>query len=342
MTGGVSSEREVSLSSGRSILTALRDKGHFVKVIDPLYGGIDVNENLIFRENIKKEYPTSEKLKRLTKDSQRGLISCINSALFDDIELVFLALHGKFGEDGKIQTLLELRGIKYTGSGVISSAVAMDKDVSKSLFRYSGIETPDWITLEKKNYTDLEDTYDKIINLIGYPFVIKPNDEGSTVGLTILKNKGNIRELNTALKSGFEYSDKLIIEKYIKGRELTVPIIGEEAFPLLEIIPKDGFYDYEHKYQNCMSDYECPAGVSKGIKMEAERLALKAHNSLGCSVYSRVDFILSEDEKLYCLEVNTLPGMTSLSLVPKSAKSRGIEFPELIELIIDLSLKERT
>jgi D-alanine-D-alanine ligase len=333
IVGGLSSEREVSLASGRGILKALRENGHFVKVIDPVYGDKEVTEDLIFEKKITKEYPSNEELKSLQTNSVRKVLSCINSGMFDDIDLAFLGLHGKYAEDGKTQTILEMRNIRYTGSDVISSAIALDKDYSKIIFVYNGIRTAEWMTAKNSSVPKYEDVEKKL----GVPFVIKPNDEGSTVGLTIVKDKSEYME---AVNLAFQYTGKLLFEKYIKGRELTVSIVGEKAYPVVEIKPKNGFYDYAHKYTKGMTEYECPAQLSEDIKNEALKNGLLAHKSLGCSVYSRVDFILSEDNKLYCLEVNTLPGMTELSLVPKAAKALNIGFNELIEDIIKLSLKK--
>lgn len=332
IVGGISSEREVSLTSGRAILKALRENGHNVRVIDPIYGEKEVNEDIIFKNLVSTEYPTYEAMKKLLSESRRKVIDCINSRLFDNIDIAFLGLHGKFGEDGRIQSLLDLRGIKYTGSDILSSAVAMDKNVTKMIFRNFNIPTADWIVLKRQDNIEIKE----LSRRISLPFVIKPNDEGSTVGLTIVRNES---EINDAIKLAFKYTDKIIIEKYIKGRELTVSIVGDIAYPLIEIKPKAGFYDYHHKYTKGMTEYICPAEVSDKVSEKARELALQAYHSLGCSVYSRVDFLLDENDGLHCLEVNTLPGMTELSLVPKAVKVKGMEFNELIENIIGLSLK---
>lgn len=332
IVGGISSEREVSLTSGRAILNALRENGHKVKVIDPIYGSKDTSEEIIFKDIVSAEYPTYETMQKLLKESKKKVLECINSELFDDIDIAFLGLHGKYGEDGRIQSLLDLRGIKYTGSDILSSAIAMDKNITKMVFRNHRISTADWVVIKKQEKYNI----DEILRKISLPFVIKPNDEGSTVGLTIVKNESHIDE---GIKLAFKYTDKIMIEKYIKGRELTVSIVGDIAYPLIEIRPKEGFYDYHHKYTKGMTEYVCPAEVSEKVSEKTQKLALKAYHSLGCSVYSRVDFLLDDDEELHCLEVNTLPGMTELSLVPKAVKVKGMEFNELIENIIELSIK---
>jgi len=333
LTGGLSSEREVSLSSGRGILKALLSLGHNVTVIDPIFGKEKVEEEQVFKDKVSKEYPTLDKIRVLQKESSRKLLDCINSDLFDNIDLAFLGLHGKYGEDGRVQTLLELRGIKYTGSGVQSSCIAMDKDYSKIVFYRNGIPTPDWQAL-----TDADDTnYDECLKRFGSPIVIKPNDEGSTVGLSIVNNE---EDFNKGLKLAFSYSEKVLVEKYIKGRELTVSIIDGNAYPVIEIVPNEGFYDYEHKYSKGMSKYVCPAIIPEDVSKKAKEMALVAKKALGCKVYSRVDFLMTESNELFCLEVNTLPGMTELSLVPMAANASGLDFNGLINKIILSSLKK--
>lgn len=333
LTGGLSSEREVSLSSGRGILKGLRNLGHNVIVIDPIYGNELKAEEVIFKDTVSKQYPTLEKIRLLQEESSRKLIDCINSDLFNNTELVFIGLHGKFGEDGKIQTLLELRGLKYTGSGVQSSFVAMDKDLSKLVFEKNGIQTPSWMVL----YSSKVANYKECVKRFGTPIVIKPNDEGSTVGLTIAKDE---KEFSEGINIAFQFSEKVLIEEYIKGRELTVAVIDEIAFPVIEIVPNEGFYDYEHKYSKGMSNYVCPAVIENKIAEKAKKLALEAYKVLNCKVYARVDFLLTENNELYCLEVNTLPGMTELSLVPMAAKAINIDFDNLITKILDSSLKK--
>ncbi len=331
LTGGLSSEREVSLSSGRGILKGLRNTGHEVKVIDPINGKELVEEEIVFKDIVSKEYPTLDKIRQLQKESSRKLLECINSDLFDDIDLVFIGLHGKYGEDGKLQTLLELRGLKYTGSGIQSSAIAMDKDVSKLVFERNGIQTPPWKALYSIDGAD----YNEFISLFGSPLVIKPNDEGSTVGLTIAKSE---EEFKRGIETAFNYSEKVLVEKYIKGRELTVSVIDGNAYPVIEIIPFDGFYDYEHKYSKGKSKYVCPAEIPEETAEIAKELGLKAYKALNSKVYARVDFLMTEKNELYCLEVNTLPGMTELSLVPMAAKAMNMGFDSLINKIVDSSL----
>jgi len=337
LTGGVSSERNVSIVSSRAIAKGLRESGHNVKVIDPIYGVSQPSEDEIFSSHptIGKEFPTMDELKTY---SNRKVIECINSELFDNVDIVFLGLHGKFGEDGRIQSLLEMRGVNYTGSGVTPSAMAMDKDISKIIFTHFGIPTPNWFMVDAGAYS-LNHVDEKINAYFEYPVVIKPNDEGSTVGLSIVQPDVEDVHLKKGLDYAFEYSDRVMVEQYIEGRELTVAILGSDALPVVEIKPKDGFYDYEHKYTSGKTEYFCPAELPEELSNELRSKALLAHRALGCKAYSRVDFRLNSKNEYYCLEVNTLPGMTELSLVPKAANAVDITFPDLLNKIIELSLK---
>ncbi len=321
--GGTSPEREVSKSSSKSIYKALKSLGYQIRLVDQAYGkNQPMNEDDFFAE---KDYSVL---------SNRNYVEAINSSLFDEVDIAFLGLHGKWGEDGTIQSLLELRGIKYTGSSVISSAMSMDKIMSKILFQHYGISTPKWIAIEKRNL-DTEKIKKEIKEKFGYPCVIKPNDQGSTVGLTICQTEDEVSE---AVKLAFQFSGKVLIEEYISGHEVTVGIIDNKALPVLEIKPKHGIYDYECKYTHGMSEYEVPANLPENVKAELQSQSLKAFQALECSSYGRIDFRVSNDFKTYCLEVNSLPGMTSTSLVPKMAMAVGITFEELIDKIIKLSL----
>ena len=323
LLGGSSSERAVSKSSGLSIYNALINLGYETKLIDPAYG-----------KNQPKETDAFFSEKDFSTVSTRNYLEAVNSSLFDDVDLAFLGLHGKWGEDGTIQSLLEVRGVKYSGSNVMSSAVAMDKAMSKIIFRHFNISTPKWFMVERKNI-EPDKIKKKIDEMIGYPCIIKPNDEGSTVGLAVCNNPA---EVESGLKLSFEYSDRTMIEEFIEGRELTVTVLDKEALPVLEIKPKHGLYDYECKYTKGMSEYFVPADIPDDLAKALQKESLEAFNALGCSVYCRLDYRLDKNNNFYCLEANTLPGMTSTSLVPKMAKAVGISFEELIDRIIKLSL----
>ena len=320
--GGTSPEREVSKSSGKAIFEAINSLGYKCVLIDPAYG--------TFQPDEEEKYFAKEDFSEIKNEN---LIKTINSDILNNIDLVFLALHGKCGEDGIIQSLLELKGVKYTGSGVLSSTIAMDKDFSKTIFQKNNVNTAAWFTVAKRY--KINDIIKTIKTKFGYPCVIKPNDQGSTVGMTIAKNDD---ELKNAIELALGFSDLALIEEYIPGREMTVAILNDNPLPVLEIIPKDGFYNYESKYTEGMSEYIVPAEIPDDVFKNLQEQAVKAFHSLRCKIYGRVDFRLNEDNIPYCLEVNTLPGMTSTSLVPKMAKVIGISFEELIDKIIRDSL----
>ncbi len=323
LVGGTSPEREVSKSSGKSILSALLSLGYNVKVIDPAYG---LNQP----SDVEKFFAKEDFAER----SNRNYVEAVNSSLFDYVDVAFIGLHGKWGEDGTIQSLLELRGIKYTGSKILASAVSMDKCMTKVMFQHFDVNTPRWFVVNKTD-EDFDLIRSKIKKFFGYPCVFKPNDQGSTIGLTICR--GDV-EVPQSIKSALEFSDKVLVEEYIPGREMTVAILNSKALPVLEIKPKSGFYDYENKYTHGRTDYIVPAEIPPKIAEHLRHQAQLAFNSVGCESYARVDFRVTDDFKVYCLEVNSLPGMTSTSLVPKMAKAAGISFEELIDRIIKNSL----
>lgn len=321
--GGTSPEKEVSKSSAKSIYSALRNLGYDTILINPAYG-----------ENQPKDENAFFAREEFTEISNRNYVKTINSNLLDNVDLVFLGLHGKWGEDGTIQSLLELRGLKYTGSKVLSSAMSMDKDMSKILFKHYGIPTPKWFSVVGSEIDKMA-LAERIEKEIAFPCVIKPNDQGSTVGLTICEDKDSII---SALELALKYSNKAMIEEFITGREMTVAILDNKPLPVLEVKPKHGIYDYECKYTAGMSEYFVPAEIPEKVFKNLQEQAQLAHKYLECEVYSRVDFILRNNDEYFCLEVNTLPGMTSTSLVPKMAKAAGISFEELVDKIVKLSL----
>jgi D-alanine-D-alanine ligase len=296
IAGGVSSEREVSLKTGKNILESLKRSGYNAVFIDPK--GND------FISKIKK------------------------------IDIAFMALHGKFGEDGTVQGLLELLRIPYTGSGVLSSALVMDKILSKQIMISKNIPTPGYMEIDMENNESSEGLVDRIIKeKIGYPVMIKPNAGGSTIGINLV-NSGEF--LEDGIKAASQYDRKLLVEKYIAGRELTVGIIGKDPVPLpiIEIKPVSGFFDYKSKYTEDMTRYTVPVPLEKELAEEISSISLKCHQVFGCCGISRVDLIL--DNKIpYVLEVNTMPGMTATSLVPMAAGAAGIKFDHLVEIILD-------
>jgi len=243
----------------------------------------------------------------------------------DDHDIIFNALHGGIGENGSVQAWMDENGIKYTGSGSLASSLCMDKAKSKEIAKSKGIDTPKWQLL-----TNPDDEIE-----IECPFVVKPNDQGSTVGLSIVKNQKSIK---SSIRQALKYGTDVIIEEYIDGKELTIPIIGNRPFPVVEINPAHDLYDYECKYTPGMSEYNCPAELDKILLNKIEYNTIILFEIFGCSIYARADYILDKSGIPYFLEMNTLPGMTSTSLVPKSAKAKGLTFKQLIAKIIQLSL----
>ncbi len=327
--GGISPERNVSIAGGLAVIKALQELGHDVVPIDPAFG---VNGKQSVEEIISPANSIS--LEELAKYDKKKIIECIISEIFNDIDVAFIVLHGKYGEDGKIQALLELRGIPYTGSNIKASAIGIDKLASKMLFLAAGITTPQWMTVRPKDYGNYE-YFEEIRSELGNELVIKPNDQGSTIGITIV-DSGNLDDINHGVEKASRFSEIVIVEQFIEGREITVGIVGGEALPLIEIVPEDGFYDYAHKYTKGKTKYICPADVSEDIAEFMQNQALSAYNILDCSGFARADFRLDDEGQPFLLEINTIPGFTSTSLVPMAAKEVGIEFPELCEKIIQL------
>lgn len=329
--GGISPERNVSIKGGKAVVSALKEKGHNVIPVDPALG---VNCVVSIDDlNNGNGFPTNEELAKFPK---KNLIDAINSPVFDNVDIAFIVLHGTNGEDGRIQALLELRGIPYTGSDVKASSVAIDKAASKLLFETARIPTPPWVIVRPSDFDNF-DLFKDIREELGVHLVIKPNDQGSTIGISFVES-GNLDDIHHGIVLAGQYSKTVIVEKFIEGRELTVPIIGNLAYPVIEIKPHDGNYDYEHKYTKGKTEYICPAELSEDIESFIQDLALLSFQIIGCSGFARSDFRMDEDNQPFILEINTIPGFTSTSLVPMSAKSAGIEFPELCEKIINITL----
>jgi len=333
--GGTSAECDVSLVSGLAVVDNLKAGGHEVIPIDPARGFIPLNDNQLKAiEEIEEDPPENDELRQYSNEI---IVQTVMSPELKKVDVVFLILHGGIGEDGTIQAMLDLADIPYTGSGVLGSAIAMDKLISKKLFSADNIPTPDYFVLENNQNLALDSVDVKIRSRMGYPVIIKPISQGSSVGLTLVDNR---KDLQNAIDLGFQYDNKLLCEKFIAGRELTVSILGDETLPTAECIPESGLYDYEHKYTDGRTEYICPAVLTDNIRQQISSLGLKAFKALNCSGFGRVDFRLSDDDRLYCLEVNTLPGMTSHSLVPKAAKAKGMTFPKLVEQICLIAIED--
>ena len=332
LLGGPSAEREISFLSGYGMARALQSRGHNVTLLDPATGqAMTVDE---FQTSpASKEAPS---IKELGQYSQGGmLLKSLTSSAVMNSDVVVIGLHGVPGEDGVIQSVLELIGKPFTGSGSRSSALCIDKHLTKIVLKDSGIPVPKGITVSNTTHPlERHSAWEQAKTELGIPMVIKPNDQGSTVGLTILKNDSE-DEFQKAVDLALEYSSKALIEEFIEGQELTVGILGNEALPIIEITTNEGFYDYHHKYTPGMSFHICPAKIPSEIADGIQSAALRAFEACGCSGYARVDFRLQPNGQFYCLEINTLPGMTELSLMPDSARAAGISFEDLCEKILD-------
>ena len=322
--GGDSMERDVSIASASQVVGALRGRGHEVIAYDSGRGRLSAaDERRLFASKIDRAPPD--------KQAVTSLPTVVSAPDLADVDLVFIAMHGGTGEDGTVQALLDLAGIAYTGSGKLGSAVGWDKDVAKRLFLAAGVPTPDWLMAPAAP--------DFVAKRLGFPLIVKPNGQGSTVGLTLVKTPA---ELAPAVALAAEYDAEVMLERYIDGRELTVGILDDEALAVGEIISKTGpIFDYAAKYQAGGAEEIFPANLTPEQTVNAQDLALRVHRALKLDTYSRVDFRMDADGALWCLEVNTLPGLTAASLLPRAAAAVGISFPELCERICRGALARR-
>ena len=299
-----------------------------------LYGGIS-SENKI---SIKTAFAIAEAISKkfdIEMIHLNGHISAYLKKMLSS-DLVINALHGGDGEDGTIQAYLDLHNIPYTGSGSKASKISMDKNHSKIIAQSLNISTPKWFLIKRSKDFDIKLHYSNI-SKFDFPFVVKPSDEGSTHGLTIIQKNDDIEK---AIIRAFEFSDEILVEKFISGRELTIGILGDKTLPIVEIKPSHDHYDYDCKYKEGLSDYVVPAQLSDSLGEKISEDAMNIHEALGCRHYSRVDFRINDNDEYYFLEINTLPGMTSTSLLPKAAKAAGLDFIDLIQTIINMAKME--
>jgi D-alanine-D-alanine ligase len=329
LMGGKSPEHEISLISGSQVVKNLNHKKY------------QILPGVISKDGKKLQLISPLKLLQqkdplLIKGTDKDLIinpdrevSGVNG-LTDPIDVVFIAMHGPFGEDGTVQGMLELAGLKYTGSGVLPSALGMDKIAFRQFLKSEKVNIPDYIIIEKN------ENYIKKVKKLGKPpYFVKPFNQGSSVGNSIVKSN---KDLGKALNTAFKYSEKVLVDKYIYGKEVTVGLLGNnnpEALPVVEIIPLKGeYFDYDSKYTESGAKEIVPAGISKSLTKKVQEIAIKVHKVLGCKGFSRVDFILKDNKTPFVLEINTIPGLTPMSLLPKAAKAAGISYSELLDKII--------
>ncbi len=338
LAGGLSVEREVSLSSGSLVAGALRRAGHNALLVDVFFGMENLPENIsdAFKNADESVYKVGENapdiaaVRASREDSGLGEIGKNVIELCHAADIVYMGLHGEDGENGRMQAFFDVLGIKYTGAGYLGSALAMNKTLAKQAFTGAGIPTPAGASFFRGGSS-------KGADALGFPCVVKPCSGGSSIGVAIAKDK---TELEAALCEAFLLEDEVLVEQYIKGREFSVGVLGDTALPAIEIIPNEGFYDYAHKYQAGWTKEVCPADIDEGTEAAMRRYAVAAHKALRLEVYSRGEFILDAAGDLYCLEMNTLPGMTPTSLLPQEAAAVGISYEQLCGKIIELSLKK--
>ena len=342
LAGGLSTERDVSLASGAGICKTLREKGHDAFLLD-VYLGFSYDSTkldevftlpgagLEIAEGIKTTEPDLAAIKASREDQSDCFVGPNVIDICRLADIVFMALHGDVGENGKLQATFDILGIKYTGPNYLGSALAMDKGIAKQIFKTSGVPTPMGTALKKS----MKDTPLTELGL-ALPVVVKPCSGGSSIGVYIVDTEEAYKD---AIENSFRYEDEVVIEPYIKGREFACGIIDGKALPVIEIIPKTGFFDYANKYQAGATEEICPAQIPDEVATRIQRATELAFKALKLDVYSRADFLWDANDDIYCLEVNTLPGMTSASLLPQEAKAAGIEYADLCELIIEKSLE---
>ena len=335
LAGGLSTERDVSFSSGSMVYKALKQNGHQAIMLD-VYLGYEGNTEGIFEKEtdwaekvgaVSEKNPDLEAVKKLRKDGGKSFFGPNVISLCQEADVTFLALHGENGENGKVQAALELMGVRYTGTDYLSSAICMDKGLTKDMFALFGVPTPAGVKLKK----GVEDKKE-----VSFPCVVKACCGGSSVGVAMANNE---EEYEAAKAEAFLYDDEVVIEQYIKGREFSVGVMDGKALPVIEIAPLQGFYDYKNKYQAGSAIETCPADLSEEKTKEMQSYAEKAFQILRLKNYARMDFMMNEKEEIYCLEANTLPGMTPTSLLPQEAAAAGISFGQLCEMIVEAALR---
>lgn len=336
LAGGTSTERDVSLVTGSMIYKALQENGHEVVLLDIYLGYEEADYDKVFELKkdwsekigaISSENPDIAQVKALRKDNPECAIGPHVIDICSKADIVFLALHGQNGEDGKIQAMFDLMNIKYTGTDYLSSAIAMDKAISKEFFIKNQIPTPNGITVEAG----------EVVNWSYYPCIVKVNCGGSSVGVYRADDEAQLQD---ALAQAFTFEKRVLIEEFIEGREFSIGVLDGKALPIIEIAPKVGFYDYKNKYQAGSAIETCPAELSEEVTKAMQACAEKVYEALRLQTYVRIDFRMNGKEQFYCLEANTLPGMTPTSLLPQEAAAVGMDFHALCEEIIRISLKK--
>ena len=336
LAGGISTERDVSFVSGKNVYEALKSKGHQVVLTDVYLGMEEMPDNVFEAEvdwtkqigAVTEQCPDIEAVKAMRKDGGKSFFGPNVLALCQEADVVFVALHGENGENGKIQAAFDLMGIKYTCTDHVSSAICMDKAITKDIFRAYDIPTPVGVHFTKEK-AQLEP--------VTLPCVVKACCGGSSIGVSVVFTK---EEYTAALEDAFSYDAQVVVEQYIKGREFSVGVIAGKALPIIEIAPVTGFYDYKNKYQAGSAVETCPADLSEEITVKMQKCAEDVFEALRLKKYARMDFMLDENDEFYCLEANTVPGMTNTSLLPQEAAAVGISFEDLCQKLVEMALEE--
>lgn len=336
LCAGISTEREVSINTGAKVCEALRIKGHNAVMLDVYFGteSSDIFETSGAFYDIEAAREAISVYNDLVEETKKNRNTFFGKNVLENCkkaDMVFMALHGENGENGKVQATFDLMGIQYTGTGCLGSAMAMDKGVSKQIFMANHIPTPKGVWLKKDEPNSLEEIQMTV------PCVVKPCCGGSSVGVTIVEN---VEQYQAALEDSFQYEDEVVIEQYVKGREFSIGVIDGEPLPVIEIIPKEGFYDYKNKYVPGMTEEVCPAVLSDALTKKMQKIAVDVYDALKLESYGRIDVLMEEDGSMYCLEANTLPGMTATSLLPQEALAVGIDFPSFCDMLVEKSLKK--
>lgn len=344
LAGGLSTERNVSLSTGSMVSEALRRKGHQVLLLDVFMGygkaGDDLDtifasaqENSLQKSDVPQEVPDLAKIKAMREDQSDCFFGPNVIPLCQMADIVFLALHGENGEDGRIQAAFDLFGIRYTGSNYLSSAIAMNKRLSKRFFAESGVPTAKGISMKKTERME-----EFAATGLSLPCIVKPCCGGSSVGISVVRTEDAYQ---AALDEAFRLEDEVLIEEYIIGREFSVAVIESKPLPVIEIAPLEGFYDYTNKYKAGSTVETCPADLPAAIAAQIQTYAVTVTKALGLDTYARVDFMLDSQNRIFCLEANTLPGMTPTSLLPQEARAVGTSFEDLCEHLIQISIRRQ-
>ncbi len=331
LAGGISAERNVSINSARAVAEALAAAGHTLRIVDPALGAAET----LSIDTLRADIGVAPSLEELIRYKKSSYLECVTSDLFDGVDLVVNLLHGAYGEDGYMQSLLDLKGLSYTGSARLASAMSMNKAIAKRLLESAHIPSPEWLSIAASQAEDSE-LLNEVRDYVGSHVIVKPHDQGSSVGVSYV-NSGNIDDLRQAIQSAGQYSRVVIIERYIHGTEISVCVLNDEALPIVEISSEGDWLQYGNKYQAGAARYTCPGEFDDHSVEYINGLATMAHTITACRSFSKVDFRIDEDGQVFCLEINALPALTPDSVFATAAAAADIDFGQLCERIVELA-----